>query len=60
MKRGDKFLHAFWLDANNQPLRCEITSIRRGRVHWKRENGTYHAMWFDADAASKHVKEWLQ
>ena len=35
MKRGDKFIHAYWLDENGNPLECEVTRIARGCAYYK-------------------------
>lgn len=32
---GMEFIHASWLDENNEPLRCRVTAIRRGSVYWR-------------------------
>lgn len=39
MKPGTQFVHRHWLDADNRPLICEVTAVRRGTVYW-RDAGT--------------------
>ena len=59
MKRGDKFLHAKWLDDKNQPLRCEVTKIAQGVAYWKGEGERKAKHYFPVDEAAKYVKEVL-
>lgn len=57
MKRGDKFIHARWLDENNQPLRCEVTRVARGLVYWKAEGEIRARQYFPLSEAERYVKD---
>jgi hypothetical protein len=59
MKRGDKFIHAKWLDDKNQPLRCEVTRVAKGLVYWKAEGERKAKHFFSAEESTKYVKEVL-
>lgn len=59
MKRGDKFIHAKWLNENNQPLRCEVTKVAQGVVYWKVEGERRARQFFPLEDVSKYVKETL-
>lgn len=57
MKRGDKFIHAKWLDDKNQPLVCEVTRVAQGVVYWKVEGERKARHYFPLERASEYVKE---
>lgn len=59
MKRGDKFIHAKWLDEKNQPLVCEVTKVARGLVYWKGEGERKAKYFFALEETTKYVKEML-
>lgn len=56
MKRGDKFIHARFLDDKNQPLRCEVTRVALGLVYWKAEGERKAKYFFRLEDAAKYVK----
>lgn len=35
MKRGDRFIHAYWIDEQRRPLICEVTAVRNDVVYWR-------------------------
>lgn len=56
MKRGDKFIHAKWLDENNAPLHCEVTRVAFGVVYWKAEGERKARHCFPVEQVNKYVK----
>lgn len=57
MKRGDTFIHRYWLDANNKPLKCEVTKVSQGVVYWKQLGERKAKHYFDEAQAAKYVME---
>lgn len=57
MKRGDKFIHARWLDENNQPVLCVVTKVAQGVIYWKQEGERKAKHYFGEDQVTKYVKE---
>jgi hypothetical protein len=57
MKPGTKFLHARWLDTNNQPLLCIVTKVANGIVYWKQEGERKAKSCFGTDEIVKYVKK---
>jgi len=55
MKRGDKFIHARFLDEKNQPLRCEVTRVAKGLVYWKAEGERKAKYYFSLEEKDKYV-----
>lgn len=70
IKRGQRFLHAQWLDAstmgnNPQPQLMQVTAVRGGCVYYRpvyKRTGREDlgkAMYELASGFSKRVKEWV-
>lgn len=57
MKPGQKFIHAQWLDENNNPLVCIVTAVRRGLVYWRRADAKKAKDFFPIEETWKRVKE---
>jgi hypothetical protein len=55
MKRGDTFLHRYWLAEDRTPLRCIVTAVRNGVVYWKQVGERKAKMCFDLSNANKYV-----
>lgn len=61
-KQGMEFEHIHWLDGQNKPLRCRITSIRHGTVYWRSvdHDGSLGSPYcVEADDLPSKVRRWL-
>jgi hypothetical protein len=57
MKRGDKFLHAHYINEDKTPLVCEVTRVANGLVYWKQEGERKARHYFELAKASQYVKQ---
>ncbi len=58
VKRGCVFIHAQWLDEQNQPLKCIVTRTAFGAIYWKDITSTGPAkQCFSVDEIEKRIKE---
>lgn len=58
IKRGTRFVHAYWLDADGAPLRCVVTRKAQGVIYYRPEGwrkGTAH---FSVDARDAYGRDW--
>lgn len=55
IRTGDTFQHRFWLDRDDNPLQCIVTTVRKGRVYWKRQGAIKAEMHFDLNESDLYI-----
>ena len=58
MKRGDIFIHKFWLNEKNEPLKCRVTKIQHGVIFYRPVDGGKPA-YFPIEQAARYIGSYL-